>query len=309
MNAHLRQRLLLGMLCSLPIVAAPMMSLAHSFAPAHQRSFLEAQSADAQIQADSEGYEDTEEPPAHPRLVFFKVVSASLGEARVLPLPPASGSHMSKHDICVTVHKATYFEDDDDRRALVNAEAASASTLSSVVTLNVDNMAEHIAKLQTWKVSETLCAFQHGDAFLYEPVIKSLLEAKALPSTNHYLSIGALDVETCEFLTGFASYGFVLCVYSDEAETRWKLTPLGLSKLCMLDQAQEPLLLFKPPVQEKSVWEKATAWELMVSLQQQGWQLTGAPKTAKQRMALPPYIRNGLKWAFISHKDFALPLR
>ena len=317
MNDHLRQRLVPGMLCALPLVAstASMPPLQHSFAPAQQPNSEEhlrrlAMPLAATRSAHWGGAPglDTDAnmedfPRIHPRLIFFRIVSASLGDAKVLSLPPASSGQLRKHDVCVTLHKACHFEDDDDAQALVNSEPDSASSMSSVVTLNAERMRDHITKMQVWKVKETVCAFQEGDVFLHEPEIKELLVSKALPSMGHTLDVGVAEVSKTSILYEMAGKGLVQCVAEDDVSTRWKLSALGVSRLYMLHLVHEPSLLFGNPIEDMALVDTASAWELLVTLKSHGWELTPAPKTTKQRMNLPPFVQGGLKWAFLTHKE------
>ena len=307
MASHLSTTMRAGTLYSMPAAAAPLPSLERWTLPVHKRpqqaggaivalerdvsDVVDGQYDEHSVVAVVDGHGPGSAAP-EAATVFFRLVSATLGRKKHVPLPFASAGRLSEKDLCVTVHAATIVEG----KPLVELEAtrAASSVPHPVAVLSAcHGNAELLeAGLQSWSSKRSVEYLMIGlDADTKQAtcrVVSALVRSSAFPDADACYTIARGDTDTMRILERLSVLGLVQQRSSTEAASQWSLTDVGLTRLRVSHAVGAPQRVFSP-LRDTSLpaLENASHWQLFAALRDANWVLRQLPAKRGDRH-LPP---------------------
>ena len=230
--------------------------------------------------------------------VFFSLISKKAGRLKLPHLPAASSKRLKKDDLMITTHEHLCLEHVEDVELvarghnpdsfLVLAAPQMACGISSAVaafSLCQSDLATVTASLQIW-VRKGL-HYTVGSIADSSSVLADLVHSKAFPNLQK-LVVQSNREEDLVALTALERRGMVTCTDRNEHFSRWQFTAHGASSLKLAHLVGDPELIFNPITNfSQEHLMQATAWELMHSLESQGFALRIMPQRNSKDQMLP----------------------
>ena len=215
--------------------------------------------------------------------MFFQVIRTRPAKGKHVYGSPATSSWLEKGDIAVTFHESCLV----DGQWMVNSRPLiEAGSFSSVAILRL--RPEHVHSLEASLLChERMRRLVFSMFNIHTQLVQDLVASAAWPKSPHHFQVQAGDNRTEEIIA-LESKGLLRNCGDDGSFSKWKFTEFGSAAVQARELASPPQVLLR---RKRAVLElqDASRYELMLMLEEQGFQWKNAPKESAARFALSPF--------------------